>query len=369
MWLILNAYKKLCKKNSWTPDTQQLNFLLVVEEWSKKIRKVPFSFIGCFLKSLFLKLFLRKKKQNMFGFYVHGGVGQGKTALMKLIYETCPLPQKAYYHFTDFMGQIHGLLAQYAQNPCFSQPIEGVVFHLTQRIDILFLDEFQVTEIADAMILARLFKRLLEKKRLIFITSNQSPENLYKNGLHRQRFEPFIKILTHYLHVYKLENTNNVDYRQDKGMPLQVFFDSTKNSDHQKLMELFYEETGGEARPKSLWFNERQLIIPQATNTIAFFSFQELCAQPLGAGDYTVIATSFGKVFITHIPVLTAELKNEARRFMLLIDVFYEMRIKLIASFAAPLPTLYEDFTPHALAFERTISRLTEMQTPYYWNS
>ena len=228
-------------------------------------------------------------------------------------------------------------------------------------------DEFQVSDITDAMILGRLFEALFAAGVVVVATSNVEPSQLYKDGLNRNAFLPFIGVLTGRMDVVSLESPT--DYRLGRLAGRQVFLTPLGDASDSELHKLWHEATDTEhGEPASLTVKGRELVVPQAARGAARFSFADLCESALGAADYIAIAAAYSTVFLTGIPVLTPEMRNEAKRFITLIDTLYDRRTKLVATSAARPEELYPK-GPHQFEFDRTISRLNEMQSADYWSA
>jgi cell division protein ZapE len=294
------------------------------------------------------------------GLYIHGQVGRGKTMLMDLFFASVAFEAKKRWHFHAFMLAVHERI-QRGRATTDGDPIPFVAAEIAAESPLLCFDEFQVTDIADAMILGRLFKNLFERGVVMVATSNTAPDDLYRNGLNRQLFEPFIALIEQRLDVLELVSAK--DYRLDKIATLPRYFSPDDAAARSALDAHWAALTAGKmARSTSLDVHGRSLSVPMAANGAARFSFADLCEKPLGSGDYLAIAKAFHTVLIDGIPTLGREKRNEARRFIILVDVLYDQRIQLVASAAAE---------PHALylagdgseAFERTASRLVEMRS------
>lgn len=354
---------QLWQNYGWQPDAAQVHFLECAQTWlSAQKPGIPRSK----WRSI-IPFFGQEPMVSPRGFYLYGAVGRGKTMLMQIVEKMCPFGPKKQIHFNDFMQDVHQKLHHYRKDNTYPQPLDGVIQELARTCRFLFLDEFQVHEIADAMILSRLFEGLISAGVYVMMTSNQAPDALYQGGLHYDRFRPFIDFIQQKLHVYHLENKNFQDYRQTTERPRQVYFQTTNPKDQQTAADLFAHFSGNKAVPMTLTINQRQLLIPLATPLIARFDFHDLCGQALGTADYSAIAGKFPILFIENIPILNADMGNEARRFMLLIDTLYDQKNRIILTLATDITHLYQDNRPQALPFERTISRLIEMQTHTYW--
>lgn len=307
---------------------------------------------------------LFKKPEAPRGLYIWGDVGRGKSMLMDLFFEAARVRAKTRIHFNAFMVQTHARIHAERQKGESDDPILPVARQIASEASLLCFDEFQVTDIADAMILGRLFEQLFSLGVVIVATSNTPPEKLYEGGLNRQLFLPFIALIKERLDVLNLDGA--VDYRLQRMAGMKVYLtplgpetDRAMDEDWRKLTD----EDRGE--PMELTVLGRKLKVPQAARGAARFSFGDLCVAALGAADYLAIAETFRTVMIDHIPVMGSEQRNEARRFVLLIDTLYDENVKLICSAAAPGDALYTD-GDGAEAFRRTASRLAEMQSADY---
>jgi cell division protein ZapE len=298
------------------------------------------------------------------GLYIWGGVGRGKTMLMDLFFEEVPVEKKRRAHFNSFMVDVHARMHVERQRAGSSDPIPVVARALAEEAQLLCFDEFQVTDVADAMILGRLFDRLFAENVTIVATSNTPPDRLYEGGLNRQLFLPFIEEIKQRLEVVELNGPT--DYRLQRLSGVKVYLsplgpaaDAAMDAAWRRLTDTV------SGKPCSLTVLGRQLPVPQAVRGAARFSFDELCDRPLAAADYLAIAQAFHTILIDHIPVMTDNMHNVARRFTLLIDTLYDEGVKLICSAAAPPDQLYPEGIASE-AFHRTISRLAEMQSEDY---
>lgn len=303
------------------------------------------------------------------GVYMWGGVGRGKSMLMDLFYENLDINRKERAHFHEFMLRVHDMIRTWRENDP-GDPIPKVALDLAQDARCLCFDEMVVNNSADAMIMSRLFTGLVEQGVTIITTSNRPPADLYKDGLNREHFLPFIDLLNDRLDVISLNGPT--DYRRERlggvdlwhvpngdvatGALRDAFFRLTDYSpddaDHVPSEEL--QVPGG-----------RTLHVPKSLKGVAVFSFKRLCAEARGAQDYLCIARHFHSVVIVGIPKLTKENRNEAARFVTLIDALYEYKVKLLASADAEPDTLYTE-GDGSFEFERTASRLVEMQSDEY---
>ena len=292
------------------------------------------------------------------GMYLWGGVGRGKSMLMDLFYEHTAIAQKRRVHFHAFMQDIHHGLHQ-ARQQNVEDALAPVAEAITQSVRLLALDEMQIADITDAMIVGRLFEKLLAAGVVIVTTSNRPPEDLYKNGLNRALFLPFIDILRERLSVVELHSPH--DYRQHRLMGAQVYFHPAGRAQGE-ITAIWRDLTGGAGgEVLRLAVNGRTTELPRFANGVGRASFWELCAKPLGPADYLAIASAVRVLILEDIPQLSASNYNEAKRFVTLIDALYEAKTKLICSAADEPERLYIEGSG-SFEFERTASRLREMQ-------
>ncbi len=305
------------------------------------------------------------------GLYMWGDVGRGKTMLMDLFFETAPVEKKRRAHFHEFMADVQDRLVQARAaikegRVKDSDPIALVADALAEEALLLCFDEFHVNDIADAMILARLFERLFGQGVVMVATSNVPPEDLYKEGLNRPLFLPFVKLLQQ-----KCETINlaaRTDYRLEKLSGTLMWHVPADREAQQQIDEVWRKVAGRErGAPTELSYRGRTIQVPFAGRGAARFDFADLCHQPLGAADFVQIAHHFHTVVIEDIPVMSPAQRNEAKRFILLIDALYDNAVKLIASAAAEREEIYQgEGTTEATEFKRTISRLIEMGSTEY---
>ena len=299
------------------------------------------------------------------GLYIYGGVGRGKSMLMDLFFDTAPVDRKRRVHFHEFMLEIHDRLHALRRGAeRVDDVLPAVATQIAEDAWLLCFDEFHVTNIADAMILGRLFEALFEHGVIVVATSNWPPDDLYKGGLQRELFLPFIALIRDKLDVLHLEAAR--DYRLARLMSMQVYHVPLGPAADKALAKAFEDLTDGvEAHPSALTVKGRTVPVPKAARGVAWFSFADLCQRPLGAADFIAIAVAYRTVIVANIPKLKPEQRNEAKRFSTLIDALYERRVKLICSAAVPPHDLYAD-GDHAFEFQRTASRLMEMQSAEY---
>ncbi len=300
-----------------------------------------------------------KRPEPPRGLYLWGGVGRGKSMLMDLFHGAVGIEAKRRVHFHAFMQEVHaGLHAARARG--VEDALAPVAKGLTETLRLLCLDEMQVTDITDAMIVGRLFEALFAGGVVVLTTSNRPPQDLYKDGLNRQLFLPFIELIRTRLDVVELEAAE--DYRQHRLAGAQVWFQPPGTTAHAALDRLWAELTAG-ARPEpfTLQVQGRRLQLPAFADGVARASFWELCGQPLGPADYLTIAEAVRVLILEDIPRLGVSNYNEAKRFVTLVDALYEARVRLIASAADAPERLYLEGAG-SFEFERTASRLREMQ-------
>ncbi len=292
------------------------------------------------------------------GLYLWGGVGRGKSMVMDLFVENTAITQKRRVHFHAFMQEIHKGMHE-ARKRGVDDALAPVAEAVARGIRLLAFDEMQITDITDAMIVGRLFEKLMAAGVVIVTTSNRAPEELYKNGLNRQLFLPFIAMLREKLQVLELESPN--DYRQHRLQGAQVYFHPAGKMKGE-IQAIWDDLTGGApGAPLTLPVNGRTIDLPRFANGVGRGTFWDLCSRPLGPGDYLAIAQAVRVLILEDIPQLSAENYNEAKRFVTLIDALYEAKVRLICSAADVPERLYLEGSG-AFEFERTASRLREMQ-------
>lgn len=306
-----------------------------------------------------LRGLFRQETKAVRGLYLWGGVGRGKSMLMDLFFETVDVGRKRRVHFHAFMQEIQRGLAK-ARKEGHDNAIRPVAEDVARSARLLCFDEMQITDIADAMIVGRLFERLFEAGVTVVTTSNRVPGDLYKDGLNRQLFLPFIALLEKQLEVHSMDGER--DYRQDRLAGEQVYFHPADAEARGKVNEIWQDLSHGEAEPLILHVQGRELAIPHFHNGVARSSFRALCGQPLGAADYLALADAIRVLILDEIPRLGSENYNPARRFVTLIDALYEAKVRLIATAADVPENLYIEGAG-AFEFERTASRLREMMS------
>lgn len=305
------------------------------------------------------------------GLYMYGGVGRGKSMLMDLFFETAPADKKRRVHFHAFMLEVHERLHKYRES-ISGRPRAGddalprLAEEMAGEAWLLCFDEFHVTNIADAMILGRLFTALFERGVVVVATSNWAPDMLYKDGLQRELFLPFIALLKQRLDVLALDGP--VDYRLDRLQGKQVYHAPLNDETADRLERTFLALTDGAAgAPDHLLVQGRRVDVARAAKGVAWVGFWEMCGKPLGPADYIALAVHYHTVFLSGVPMMSDERRNEAKRLMTLIDALYEHKVNVVIS-AEALPEKLYPVGEHAFEFERTVSRLMEMQAEDYLN-
>ncbi len=304
------------------------------------------------------------------GLYIWGPVGRGKSMVMDLFFADAPVAKKRRVHFHEFMLEVQERLHRRREElaakgaPPEADTIVPIARQIAAEARLLCFDEFQVTNIADAMILARLFETLFDEGITVIATSNRMPDDLYRNGLQRERFIPFIELVKQRLEVLELGGDH--DYRMDRLRNFDVYLTPLGAWATAKLDEAFRVLSGGsDGAPRILRTQGRDVEIPRAAPGVAMAHFLDWCAKPMGAADFLCIAEHFHTVIMAEIPKMGPDSRDKAVRFITMIDSFYEKKVKFLCSAAAAPTGLYVE-GDGAFEFERTVSRLMEMQSPEY---
>lgn len=302
--------------------------------------------------------FSRKAPEAPRGLYLWGGVGRGKSMLMDMFARSLDVPVRR-VHFHAFMQEVHDGMHRARQDKV-EDALSPVVKAVAEEVRVLAFDEMQVTDIADAMIVGRLFEGLMDAGVVIVTTSNRHPDDLYKHGLQRERFLPFIALIKERLVVREL--ASDQDYRQDRLSGGQVYFTPANAEARAQIEDIWQDLTGGDAEPLVLKVKGREVEIPAFRNGVARARFHDLCGRMLGAADYLALAEATRVLVLEDIPCLGRSNFNEAKRFVTLIDALYEAKVRLICSAADWPESLYVE-GEGVFEFERTASRLREMMS------
>lgn len=359
---LFSRYEALVAAGELRADPDQRAAALRLDRLQQELEAVP-------PRGSTLWRLLRKQPEPPRGLYMWGGVGRGKSMLMDLFFDTVKVQRKKRAHFHEFMLDVHARLAD-ARKSETGDPIPPVVESLADEARLLCFDEMVVNNMADAAIMSRLFTGLLEQRVTIVTTSNREPDELYKNGLNRQLFLPFIDLIKAKLDVMTLNGPT--DYRRDRLGDARLWHWPNGRAATEALSNAFFRLTDYPVEDRAKVPAEdiavqgsRTLHVPKSLKGVAVFSFKRLCVEARGAPDYLAIARRFHTVILVGIPVLGPENRNEAARFVTLIDALYEYKVKLLASADAEPARLYPE-GDGSFEFERTVSRLMEMQSDDY---
>ena len=351
---VSDLYLQECQRLGYQADPVQERIVALLDELrARLITPRP--------RPLLQGLFSRKPHELERGLYLWGGVGRGKTWLMDLFFQSLPFRDKQRSHFHRFMQSVHDELRKLKER---ADPLELVADKIAKKTRILCFDELFVSDIGDAMLLGNLFRGLFDRGVTLVATSNVPPDDLYKDGLQRTRFVPAIRLLKENTQVVHVDSTT--DYRLRALEKARTAFDSKDPATPAAMLQVF-ETVAGEpgTANATLTLNHRRMHTKRLSQKAVGFEFRELCDGPRGQADYIEIARCFQSVLLSDIPVFTAQMNDQARRFVTLVDEFYDRGVKLIVSSAAAVTELYRD-TKLAFEFERTSSRLIEMQSQEY---
>jgi cell division protein ZapE len=360
-------YQALVSSGALEPDAAQEQ---AVEAFAALEQRLS-SYKPASKQGLLGRLFTDKNGGPPRGLYVHGEVGRGKTMLMDLFFQHSSVEHKRRAHFHEFMAEVHERIYGYRQNIARGEIADGDVIALTaasifDEAWLLCFDEFHVTDIADAMILGRLFTKLFELGTVVVATSNVAPDDLYKGGLNRALFLPFIAQISDHMDVLRLEA--RTDFRLDKLTGVKMWLVPADAAADAALDKAWARMTGNaKCKPRDISIKGRLLHVPCSADGVARFSFKDLCEQPLAASDYLRLARDYHTIMIDRIPVMDYDDRNAAKRFIALIDTLYDNAVKLMASAEADPQSLYLATDGYeANEFKRTSSRLIEMSSESY---
>lgn len=360
------AYAERLAQGALRPDPAQAGALKILERLEADLAAGDSGF------SLF------RKPKSVRGVYLWGPVGRGKSMLMDLFFEAAPAARKRRTHFHVFMGEVHRLIDAWrkgdaaARRARFGQhkgddPIPPVADVVAGEARLLCFDEFQVTDIADAMLLGRLFEALMARGVTIVATSNRPPDDLYKDGINRQLFLPFIDLLKQRMDVIAV--AGGTDYRLDRLRAARTWL-APIDPDNRRQFDLLWRDMLGadEETGATMTVLGREITLPRAAGGLVRAAFASLCGQALGPNDYLALSERFHTVFLEDVPRLVPARRSEARRFVTLIDTLYEARARLVVLAEAEPETLYPE-GEGAFEFERTVSRLQEMRSQSWLDS
>jgi cell division protein ZapE len=371
----LPVYQALIKDGSLAPDPVQAMAAERLQDLWERLRgydprPVPANGApGTGNAGLLSRLLGRRHAEEYMptGLYLVGEVGRGKSMLMDMFFDAADVPRKQRIHFHRFMQNMHARVHAWKQaNPAGTDPIPPLADRIAGESALLCFDEFQVNDIADAMILGRLFQGLFDRGVVVVATSNTAPDDLFKGRPGHDAFLPFIALIKQRLEV--LEMPGSRDYRREKMRDLRTWHVPADERSRRELDATFQKlADGAKPAPATLTVMGRTVTVPEAADGVARFDFDRLCNTALGAGDYLAIATTFHTLILDGIPLLSPDNFDQARRFIVLVDTLYDRRVKLIASADAVPDRLYQ-YGKNAEMFERTASRLDEMQSQDWLN-
>ncbi len=353
MTSVTELYQQTLAERGYTADPAQLRAVAALQrcqdEWAAyKARRT----------NAVTKLLVRPPIPR--GVYMFGGVGRGKSFLMDCFFQAVPLTRKTRLHFHEFMREVHRELQELKG---IVDPLEELGKRISRRFRLICFDEFHVADVTDAMILHRLLDSMFRNRVSIVTTSNFHPDELYPNGLHRDRILPAIELLKDKLEVINVDN--GMDYRRRSLEDMNLYLTPADEAAEAALTQAFETLAEAQDEDRKLMIEHRALWARRRAGGVVWFDFATLCGGPRSQNDYLELASQFHTVILSGVPVMPPKLASEARRFTWLVDVLYDRRVKLIISAAAPAEELYTE-GPLAHEFPRTVSRLQEMRSAEY---
>jgi cell division protein ZapE len=348
-------YQEECERLGYRSDAAQERTIALLEDLRQRL-------VAEKSNGLLTKLWSRRQGHELErGIYLWGGVGRGKTWLMDLFFQSLPFKEKQRSHFHRFMQDVHDELKRHKDR---ADPLELMAEKVAKRARVLCFDELFVSDIADAMLLGNLFRGLFDRGVTLVATSNVPPDGLYKDGLQRARFLPAIRLLKENTEV--VHTDGGTDYRLRLLEQAATWFDDSAPDTRDRLLHLFQHVAGASGiADHTLTLNHRKVRAVRQAGDVIWFEFKELCDGPRGQADYIELAQCYHTVFLSKVPQLGGEHENQARRFVTMIDEFYDRSVKLIIAAATPVHDLYQG-SRLTFEFERTKSRLIEMQSQEY---
>jgi len=353
---IRKAYEDSLTREGHSRDLAQMDVILRLENLQQPIQahKPP-------RRGLFGRLLPNRRARRIKGLYIWGGVGRGKTFLMDLFFDSLKIEKKKRIHFHRMMHEVHERLSALGS---IENPLDAVAEDIAAETQVLCFDEFFVSDIADAMILGKLLDGLFHRGVTLVATSNSKPDDLYKDGLQRQRFLPAIELLNRYTEVVHMDS--GLDYRLRLLQKAGTYLTPDDEQASQKLNFFFDESATSQIRTdRNLEINGRSILAQKCAKGIAWFDFMALCDGPRSQSDYIELARWYPSVIVSGVPQLDPIREDQARRFIALVDEFYDRHVKLIISAQTRAETLYTG-TKLTFEFDRTVSRLIEMQSSEY---